>query len=400
MDKVTSDCGVTPSALTVIYAPTQSLAGATQVVARVLEVALHKAHELKFPLERIVDGMGAAPLSPPHPDFVTAMGRTNDAIIYGGRAQLYVTGPAEDAKGLAEALPSRASRDFGAPFAEIFKRFKGDFYAIDPMLFSPGRGHRHGDRKRREFSRRRGASQIARCLVRLTGRRRSADGPTILVVSDQRDWHARQMEAAFAAAGARVERIDLADCGFDTRSASGLSLPVLGSRLPDAVHVRTLSAGSFEAITKRLGVLHALTKLGVVVWNDARAIERCVDKSMTSFLLARAGVPTPPTWTMESAEAARALVEREAPRGPLVLKPLFGAQGKGLRLIRRPEDLPGSGRYRRGLLSAAVSIERSRGLHGLSAVRPARSRDRRDDAPRLDMDHQRQAGRPTLGRRA
>ncbi len=167
------------------------------------------------------------------------------------------------------------------------------------------------------------------------------DAFTILVVSDQRDWHARQMEAALAAAGARVERIDLAECGFDTRSASGLVLPVLGSRLPDAVHVRTLSAGSFEAITKRLGVLHALAKLGVVVWNDARAIERCVDKSMTSFLLARAGVPTPATWTMESAQAARALVEREAPRGPLVLKPLFGAQGKGLRLIRRPEDLPG-----------------------------------------------------------
>src|ERR1700727_1504050 len=166
-----------------------------------------------------------------------------------------------------------------------------------------------------------------------------ADRPTVLVISDQRDWHARQMEAAFAAVGARVERVDLADCGFDTRSASGLSLPVLGSRLPDAVHVRTLSAGSFEAITKRLGVLHALTKLGVVVWNDARAIERCVDKSTTSFLLARAGVPTPPTWTMEPAEAVRALVERAGSRGPLVLKPLFGAPGKGLRRIRRPEDL-------------------------------------------------------------
>jgi tetrahydromethanopterin:alpha-L-glutamate ligase len=171
---------------------------------------------------------------------------------------------------------------------------------------------------------------------------RPADGPTVLLVSDQRDWHARQMEAAFTTAGARVERIDLADCGFDTCSPSGLSLPTLGWRLPDAVHVRTLSAGSFEAITKRLGVLHALTKLGVTVWNDARAIERCVDKSMTSFLLGNAGVPTPPTWTMESAEAARALVEREAPRGPLVLKPLFGAQGKGLRLIQRPDDLRAS----------------------------------------------------------
>src|SRR4029077_8696859 len=113
--------------------------------------------------------------------------------------------------------------------------------------------------------------------------------------------------------GARVERIDLADCGFDTTSQGGLMLPVLGSRLPDAVHVRTLSAGSFEAITKRLGVLHALTKLGIAVWNDATAIERCVDKSMTSFLLAQAGVPTPPTWTMESLPVTRALVEREAP---------------------------------------------------------------------------------------
>jgi len=172
------------------------------------------------------------------------------------------------------------------------------------------------------------------------------------------------MEAAFAAAGARVERVDLAECGFDTQSASGLALPVLGQRLPDAVHVRTLSAGSFEAITKRLGVLHALAKLGVVVWNDARAIERCVDKSMTSFLLAQAGVPTPPTWTMESSEAARALVEREAALGPLVLKPLFGAQGKGLRLIRQPEDLPGS--------------EEVAGVYYLQRFQPNGARDFRD----------------------
>ena len=137
VERIAQDCRVSPEALTIIYAPTQSPAGGAQVVARVLEVALHKAHELKFPLERIVDGMGAAPLSPPHPDFVTAMGRTNDAIIYGGRVQLFVTGPAADAKALAEALPSQGSRDFGAPFAEIFKRFKGDFYAIDPTLFSP-----------------------------------------------------------------------------------------------------------------------------------------------------------------------------------------------------------------------------------------------------------------------
>jgi methenyltetrahydromethanopterin cyclohydrolase len=135
--QVARDCGVPPDRLTIIYAPTQSLAGGAQIIARALEVALHKAYELKFPLDRIVDGIGMAPLCPPHPDFVTAMGRTNDAIIYAGQAQLFVLGPASEARGLAERLPSETSHHYGQPFAEIFSRFKGDFYAIDPMLFSP-----------------------------------------------------------------------------------------------------------------------------------------------------------------------------------------------------------------------------------------------------------------------
>jgi methenyltetrahydromethanopterin cyclohydrolase len=135
--KVAQDCGISPERLNFLYAPTQSLAGSVQVVARVLEVALHKTHELKFPLDRIVEGMGAAPLSPPHPDFVVAMGRTNDAIIYGGRVHLFVNGPAGEARDLAERLPSRRSRDYGRPFAEIFASFNRDFYAIDPMLFAP-----------------------------------------------------------------------------------------------------------------------------------------------------------------------------------------------------------------------------------------------------------------------
>jgi methenyltetrahydromethanopterin cyclohydrolase len=135
--KIAGDCGIPPGRLTILYAPTRSLAGAVQIVARSLEVAMHKAAELKFPVERIVDGMGAAPLCPPHPDQLVAMGRTNDAIIYAAQVQLFVTGPANDARALAEQLPSERSHDYGRPFAEIFKAVKGDFYAIDPMLFSP-----------------------------------------------------------------------------------------------------------------------------------------------------------------------------------------------------------------------------------------------------------------------
>jgi methenyltetrahydromethanopterin cyclohydrolase len=137
VEKIADDCQLAPKDLAFLYAPTQSLAGGVQVVARVLEVALHKAHTLKFPLERIVDGLGMAPLSPPGRDSLTAMGRTNDAIIYGGNAQLFVTGPDDDAADLARQLPSANARDYGRPFHESFKAVNYDFYAIDPMLFSP-----------------------------------------------------------------------------------------------------------------------------------------------------------------------------------------------------------------------------------------------------------------------
>jgi methenyltetrahydromethanopterin cyclohydrolase len=137
VEKVSNATGLDPERLTFIYAPTQSLTGSMQIVGRVLEVALHKAHDLKFPLDAIVDGAGRAPIPAPHPDFLQAMGRTNDAIIYGGIVQLYVRGSSKAARDLAEQLPSGTSRDYGQPFADIFKKFKGDFYAIDPHLFSP-----------------------------------------------------------------------------------------------------------------------------------------------------------------------------------------------------------------------------------------------------------------------
>jgi methenyltetrahydromethanopterin cyclohydrolase len=139
VERIARDCGVRTDSLTLILTPTRSLAGSTQVVARVLEVAMHKAHELKFPLEHIVDGIGSAPLAPPAPDFITAMGRTNDAILFAGQVQLYVQGEDDAAKQLAGQLPSSASEDYGRPFAEVFKAYEYDFFKIDPMLFSPAK---------------------------------------------------------------------------------------------------------------------------------------------------------------------------------------------------------------------------------------------------------------------
>lgn len=136
-DKVIERCGIRPEQLTIILTPTTSLAGGVQIVARVLEVALHKLHELKFPLAQFVDGSASAPLPPPSPNFMKAMGRTNDAILFGGQVQMYVDSDDDAARALAEQMPSSASRDFGKPFAEVFKGYGYDFYKVDPMLFSP-----------------------------------------------------------------------------------------------------------------------------------------------------------------------------------------------------------------------------------------------------------------------
>lgn len=137
VEKVAAACKIDPSRLTIIVTPTSSLAGGVQVVARVLEVAMHKAHALHFPLEHIIDGSGSAPICPPHPNFVKAMGRTNDAILFAGQVHLFVRGSDEAAEKLAKELPSSTSKDYGRPFAEIFKQYEYDFFKIDAMLFSP-----------------------------------------------------------------------------------------------------------------------------------------------------------------------------------------------------------------------------------------------------------------------
>ena len=166
-------------------------------------------------------------------------------------------------------------------------------------------------------------------------------GLKVALFTDETGWHTRQLQAALRARGAEGRCIDLADCRIDTTTAwHGLVIPGFGRELPDAALVRGIAGGSFEQVTKRLGVLHALRELGVAIYNDARAIERSVDKSMTSLLLHAAGVATPPTWALESAALAQRLVTRESAAGhALVLKPLFGSQGKGLQRVGRVDGM-------------------------------------------------------------
>jgi methenyltetrahydromethanopterin cyclohydrolase len=128
---------VGPAALTFAVAPTASLAGGVQIVARVIETGLHKMDTVGFDVRRVVSAMGTAPLAPTARTDIRAIGRTNDCILYGGQARYTVQAEDDELAQLAARLPASASSDYGTPFYDIFKRYDNDFYKIDPMLFSP-----------------------------------------------------------------------------------------------------------------------------------------------------------------------------------------------------------------------------------------------------------------------
>ncbi|MCC7049010.1 MAG: RimK family alpha-L-glutamate ligase [Alphaproteobacteria bacterium] len=164
--------------------------------------------------------------------------------------------------------------------------------------------------------------------------------PRVVVFVDRPEWHTRRLLKAFAARGVEALPVALSSCGFATEG-KGIAIPGLHGALPDLAFVRTVASGSFEQVTHRLGILHALAAMGVAVVNDARAIERCVDKSTTSAILHRAGLPTPATWSTEGRAGAEAILRRETEAGNrVVLKPLFGSQGRGLKRLGPGDALP------------------------------------------------------------
>lgn len=136
-ESLSKQCGIKPSGLTLLVAPTASLAGTVQVVARSVETALHKLFEIGFDLGQIESGFGTTPLPPPAADDMTGIGRTNDAILYASEVTLWVRSDDSTLEALGPKIPSSASADHGQPFGDIFAKAGGDFYAIDPHLFSP-----------------------------------------------------------------------------------------------------------------------------------------------------------------------------------------------------------------------------------------------------------------------
>ncbi len=163
----------------------------------------------------------------------------------------------------------------------------------------------------------------------------------IAIFTDDPGWHGERLRQAFADRGCDARFVSLQSCGLDLSSdGTGVLVPGFDG-LPDGAFVRGVPGGTLEQVVFYLDILHALGQLGVLVYNDGRAIERSVDKAMTSFLLRAAGIPTPATWVVPDPGHARELVEREcrAGRAP-VLKPLFGSQGQGVVRIGDAAGLP------------------------------------------------------------
>jgi methenyltetrahydromethanopterin cyclohydrolase len=134
---VAGKAGLEPAQITFVVAPTASLSGGVQISARILETGLHKMETLGFDVRKVVSGIGSAPVAPVAKNDIRAIGRTNDCILYGGRARYTVRADDDEVAALVDRVPASASRDYGTPFYDIFQRYGGDFYKIDPLLFSP-----------------------------------------------------------------------------------------------------------------------------------------------------------------------------------------------------------------------------------------------------------------------
>jgi tetrahydromethanopterin:alpha-L-glutamate ligase len=163
----------------------------------------------------------------------------------------------------------------------------------------------------------------------------------VAVITDDPGWHGKRLREALAARGHEASFLSLTACRLNLDGEGPpVMLPGFADQLPDGVFVRGVPGGTLEQVVLYLDILHALTLLGVSVYNDGRAIERTVDKGMTSFLLRQAGIPTPPAWVMSDPALARTIAERELRGGhTVVTKPLFGSQGAGLRRYDTLDEL-------------------------------------------------------------
>ncbi len=134
LELVSKACHIMPKNLFALIVPTSSIAGAVQIAGRVVEVGIHKLGLLGFDFTKIFFGSGYAPIAPIHSDSIEMMGRTNDAIRYGGVTYYKVDYPNDEE--LKEFIAKVPPKD-GKSFVSIFKDATYGFYDVDLTAFAP-----------------------------------------------------------------------------------------------------------------------------------------------------------------------------------------------------------------------------------------------------------------------
>ena len=157
----------------------------------------------------------------------------------------------------------------------------------------------------------------------------------VIIFSDSHDWHCNQLKKELQKLGCKIFFLSLDECYISTTTKTNIFIPGFSKNLPDGCFIRTIGKGSFQQITRRLTILHALNKLKVVLFNDVNCIEKTTDKSMTTFLLSHNKIKTPETWVPEKLEVARNILNKLKKKKLYGMwKPLFGSQGKDIKIIK------------------------------------------------------------------
>ncbi len=158
----------------------------------------------------------------------------------------------------------------------------------------------------------------------------------VIIFSDSHDWHSNQLKKELKKLNCKISCLSLDDCFINTDSKNNIYIPGFSKYLPDGCFVRTIGKGTFQQITRRLTILHVLKRLKVILFNDISCIENATDKSMTTFLLSHNKINTPDTWVPERLNIANKIIKKlKKKKLQGIWKPLFGSEGKGLKIIKK-----------------------------------------------------------------
>jgi RimK family alpha-L-glutamate ligase len=155
------------------------------------------------------------------------------------------------------------------------------------------------------------------------------------ILGQRNGWHTQALQAALARRGVEAPALPITQLEARVVSHPWLSVQQEPLEAYDVLFVRTIPGGSLEQIIFRVDALHRLENAGVRVVNSPQAIERTVDKYYTSTLLEDAGLPTPRTVVTEQFEQALAAFDELG--GDVVVKPLFGSEGRGMTRVTDPD---------------------------------------------------------------